>query len=565
MPLRLPIGITDFRELREKGFAYVDKSGLLIEMIDREGSKVLLLPRPRRFGKTVNLSMLRYYFEKQPEDLSHLFQDLAIWQAGEPYRRYFQRYPVIFLTFRDSKASTFEACWADVQKKIQALFREHRALLDSGALQEGEALDYGAILDGTAKDVLYRRALGELSKYLHRATGERAMILIDEYDQPIHAGFVNGYAPQILEFSRAFLTSGLKDNPHLERGVVTGILRISRESIFSGLNNLDVYTLLDRAFSTCFGFTEPEVEHLLDEAGMLAELDTVRDWYNGYIFGGTVIYNPWSVISFLARGGQPKPYWLNTSSNDLIRMLREGRAATLQGYFERLLDGGHFERMLDENIVLDLLKENDQALWSLLVFSGYLKAEERPAKLPSLPPSYRLSIPNSEVRLIYTSTFQQWMKTRMKGHGGSLERLIQGLLGGDAVRLEQQLGAFVKNVLSYHDLDPDDPEGIYQAFVLGLFAVLEPGHRVRSNRESGKGRPDVLILPNEPGQPGVVLELKVARGKTTLDEALGAGAAQMLQQDYAAELRSVGAEPVHGFAVAFDGKEVRVRSVDLPG
>ncbi len=558
MSLRLPIGISDFRELREKGLTYVDKSGLLIEMIDRLGTKVLLLPRPRRFGKTLNLSMLRYFFEKQPEDLSHLFEGLAVWEAGETYREHFQRYPVIFITFRDVKATSFEQCRMDIEKKIQALFREHEPLLTSGVLRESEARDYQAILDATAEPTLYRRALGDLSLYLHRATGERAVILIDEYDEPIHAGHVNGYGKEIIDFFRHFLTVGLKDNTHLERGVVTGILRIARESIFSGLNNLAVCTLLEPAFSTCFGFTEPEVVSLLEQAGRSDRLEEARIWYNGYVFGNTVIYNPWSILNFLAWGGATKPYWLNTSSNDLIKKLLEGRTTQLQEIFERLLEGGGIDKIIDENVVLDELETNDDALWSLLLFSGYLKAEPRARKASWLPPSSFLTIPNNEVRLLYVGTFAHWMKARMQGHGGHLDRLIQALLQGDAGALEKQLGAFVKNILSYHDIDPDEPERIYQAFLLGLCAAVEPEHRVRSNRESGKGRPDVMLLPLEPGQPGVILELKVARKNKSLEDVLDEGLKQVAANDYEAELRAAGAQPIHVFVCAFDGKEVRV-------
>lgn len=559
--MRKPIalGISDFRKLREEGAEYVDKSQLIIDILDR-ATEVLLLPRPRRFGKTLNLSMLRCFFERRPEDFSHLFQDLAVWEAGDAYRRHFQRYPVVFLTFRDVKAATFDGCWADVKKKIQALYDEHRTLLDGGALSELERRDYEAILDGTAEAVLYRQALGQLSRHLHQATGERAMILIDEYDQPIHAGFINGYFREVIDFFRAFLTVGLKDNPHLARGVLTGILRVSRESIFSGLNNISVYTLLDTAFSTCFGFTEAEVERLLRDAGLLAHRDAVREWYNGYVFGSTVVYNPWSVLSFIERGGQAKPYWLNTSSNDLIKALLEGRATRLQDIFERLLEGGGVERLLDENVVLDQLDQNDDALWSLLVFSGYLRAEQRPVEDPRFAASHWLTIPNLEVRSLYTGTFRVWLQSGLSAAGGSIERLLRAVLEGDAEELAYQLGAFARNLLSYHDVGRVRPEEIYQSFVLGLLAALEPGHRVRSNRESGKGRPDVLIFPAKPRQPGVVLELKVARGKKTLDDALDEGMAQVRSKDYAAELVVAGAEPVHVIVVAFDGKEVRARS-----
>jgi len=560
----LPIGISDFRELREKRLVYVDKTGLIVELLDHAGSKVLLLPRPRRFGKTLALSMLRYFFERRDEDLSGLFEGLEVWRAGDGYRRHFRRYPVVFLTFRDVKTSTFEACRAELYGKIQVLFREHEAVLDAGVLKESEAREYQAILDGTAEPVHYHRALGELSKYLHRATGERTIMLIDEYDEPINAGFVHGYGAQVIELFRAVLTNGLKDNPHLERGVVTGVLRVSRESIFSGLNNLAVHTLLQKSFSTCFGFTEAEVEALVAQAGRSAAMELVRTWYDGYDFGGTVIYNPWSVLCWLAdEEAQPRPHWLNTSSNDLVQHLLQGRAAELHEPFSRLLDGEGVERVLDENVVLDRLEESDDALWSLLVFSGYLRAQRLPPVQPAWLPAYRLSIPNAEVRLLYTSSFAEWMRARMKGHGGQLERLLTALLQGDSPRFEQQLGVLVTNLLSYHDLGASEPERIYHVFVLGLLAALEPGYRVRSNRESGSGRPDVLVCPVVPGQPGVVLELKVVRKGQTMDEVLEDGWAQARRLDYAAELRAAGASPVHVLVVGFDGKQVRVRGAEM--
>jgi hypothetical protein len=265
---RVPIGIEDFRKLREEQLAYVDKSRLVCELIDLAGVEVVLLPRPRRFGKSLNLSMLRCFFEKRDEDLSHLFADLAVWSAGEAYRGHFQRYPVISLNFKGIKAATFDACRAALDKTIQLLFDEHRYLLSAQGVSERAARDYRAVLDGTAGDEVYSRALVDLAALLHRYHGEKVVILIDEYDAPIHAGYVNGYARKILDFFRAFLTEGLKGNPHLFKGVLTGILRVARESIFSGLNNLRVYSLLHPRFATHFGFTGDEVAGLLERAGL---------------------------------------------------------------------------------------------------------------------------------------------------------------------------------------------------------------------------------------------------------------------------------------------------------
>ncbi|EYF00745.1 AAA family ATPase [Chondromyces apiculatus] len=564
MPLRPAIGIDDFRRLREDGLAYVDKSHFIAELLDKEGVQVLLLPRPRRFGKTLNLSMLRWFFECRDEDLSSLFADLRIWQAGPHVRAHFQRYPVISLSLKGTKAATYDQCWDALRKKLEVLFDEHRSLLDAGLLSDREQADYRAVLDGTASWATYTRALLDLSAYLHRRHGERVILLLDEYDEPLHAAHVGGYLPQILDFSRAFLTEALKGNPHLFKAVLTGVLRVARENIFSGLNNLAVYTLLATEMRTCFGFTEDEVTSLLASAGRSDLRDPVRAWYDGYRFGGETIYNPWSILSFLDREDKLlRGYWINTSGNDLTRELLQQHALTLEDDFQTLLEGGAIERRLDEHVALAHLDDREDALWSLLVFSGYLKAEPGHGQ-PGEEPPYRLSIPNREVREVYTTTFRDWLEDRLKAHGGSIRRLTSALLDGDAERVEAQLQAFTADLLSHHDLHPRDPERIYQAFLVGLLAALEPAYQVRSNRESGHGRPDVLIRSAQPGHPGVVLELKVARaGRKTLEQALEEGIDQLQRADYAAELRAAGATPIHQLAVAFDGKRVRVAAASL--
>jgi hypothetical protein len=505
--------------------------------------------------------MLRYFFEKSDEERGSLFQDLSIWQAGDAYRAHFQRYPVIYLTLKDLKYERFEDCWVGIREKIEALFHEHRYLLERGRLTEWESKRYRAILDGTAEKAAYYRALLDLSGYLHQHHGEKVVILLDEYDEPIHAGYFGGYVPQILEVLRALLGMGLKDNIHLYKAVLTGILRVAKESLFSGLNNLGVYSLLSSQFNTCFGFTEAEIVSLLERSGRIDRLPAVRAWYNGYLFGGEVIYNPWSVLSFLqAEDGEPAPFWLSTSSNDLIRELIQRNALELQPAFETLLSGGSFERVLEENVVLTELADSEDAVWSLLVFSGYLKAEKR-SRGSMEQASHLLSIPNREVRQVYTTTFRRWMEARLRGHGGSLDELCTALLTGDAELLEEQLQAFVTNLLSYHDPGTVRPERVYHAFMVGLLAVLEPSYQARSNRESGQGRPDVTIRPMQKGNPGVVLELKVARPrKKTLAQALAEGLAQLRAYDYGAELRAAGAPEVFTFAVAFDGKKVRVKA-----
>ncbi|WP_428263843.1 AAA family ATPase [Haliangium sp.] len=563
MTLRVPTGIDDFRKLRELDLVYVDKSDLIRGLVDDAGTEVALLPRPRRFGKSLNLSMLRWFFEKRDEDLSHLFEDLAIWRAGDAYRAHFQRYPVIHLSLKGTGAQHAKRCRERVHERLRALYREHLDVFEGDAIDDIERARFRSVLDGSAEDVAYERALFDLSSYLHRHHGARVVILIDEYDEPIHAAYLNGYAGEVLDFFRAFLGEGLKGNPHLYKAVLTGILRVARESIFSGLNNLRVYSLLSPKLAAAFGFTEAEVEDLLARTGLHDRLSEVRAWYDGYVFGGHVMYNPWSVLCFVdeARiGVPPQPYWLSTSANLLIKRVLEARAHALQPEFEALLAGDGVDKPVDEAVALDDLTGSDRALWSLLVFSGYLKAEALAEQCgPRIV--YRLAIPNQEVRLVYTDTFYGWLEARMRGHGADLDVLTSALLRGDAAVFEEQLQALALNLLSYHDPGRSSPESLYHGFLIGLLAVLEPGHRVRSNRESGHGRPDVMIAPVEPGRPGVLLELKVARpGRKTLDEALAEGLTQITQKGYDAELRALGAAPIHALAVAFDGKQVRVRA-----
>lgn len=563
MPLRIPIGVSNFRTLRERQLTYVDKSHLIRELLDK-GAQAILLPRPRRFGKTLNLSMLRCFFERRDEDLSPLFSDLAIWQAGDAYREHFQRYPVVFITFKDVKGATWDAMWGVIQRKIDALFDEHRYLLDSDRLSDRDRANLSAVLDGTADLAAYELSLLDLCRCLELHHGQKVVVLIDEYDQPIHAAWVNGHGANALGFFRGFLTAGLKDNPHLFKAAITGILRIAKESIFSGLNNLAVYTLLTRDFSTCFGFTEPEVEALLRDAGIHDELATARAWYNGYDFGGSVVYNPWSILSFIDSAEHAaEPYWLTTSANDLIRESLWRYALSIQPAIEALLDGRGIERTIEASVVLPRLGEDEETLWSLLVFSGYLRAERLPAA-PGERPRYRLQIPNLEVREVYTSTFRQWMTQRMIGHGGDVHRLTTALLSGDAETLEEQLQAFTTNLLSYHDTALL-PEQVVHAFVIGLLATLEPAYEVRSNRDSGEGRPDVLIRPRRASGPGVVLELKVARrGRKTMAEALAEGEKQVRDRRYAASLAADGLTPVYELVAAFDGKRVKVRAIGAP-
>lgn len=436
MSENLPIGIDDFRTLREQGLTYVDKTHLICELIDRPGARVVLLPRPRRFGKSLALSMLHCFFDRQGDDPGHLFEDLAVWRAGERYRAHFRRYPVIRLGFKDLERERWDDLQWAVREKIRDLFDEHRAVLETGAPGALERERLGRILDGSAPPGLYQRALLDLSRALHRAHGEKVVLLIDDCDLPVHAGQAHGYRREALDFFRGLFTAGLEGNPHLARAVLTGVTGTVRESVFSSPSNVAMYTLLRNEFSTCFGFTESEVDMLLahgNHEGEQAEPGTrgareaqgaqdLRDvrsarnlidlWYGGYRFGRHTIYNPASVLSFLSDSrARARPYWLGTGGRDLVHhvLTRElsGEILGVRPLLEALLAGQSLTCALDESVPLDRLEHSREALCSLLVLCGWLRAIERPSgDTPQATPGatelpeHALSIPNREVALL---------------------------------------------------------------------------------------------------------------------------------------------------------------------
>ncbi len=576
--LRLPIGISDFRELRELGVLYVDKTDFVTQVL-AAFSKVVLVPRPRRFGKTVNLSTVRYFVEKSKEDRSSLFEGLSVWSSPEA-RKHFQRYPVIALTFKDIKAAAFDVAFVQIKKEIAKAYREHSYLLREGSLEPWEAAQFEQIVRADGPASIYGSALLDLSALLARYHGEKVIILIDEYDTPIHAAASGRNERAILDFFRMFLSSALKDNTHLEKGVLTGILRVAKESLFSGLNNLVVYSLIRSECATCFGFTEAEVKDLATRTGAETSIAEIERWYNGYRFGGQVIYNPWSVLNFLASEDKVlRPYWVHTSSDDLLRRVIFSHGLGQDGELEILLGGGEIEKRIDDRVALRDLDTTPEAVWSFLLFTGYLKATT--VRMEGAETRATLAIPNKEVEYVYRTLFQGWLEQRLGGER-QVDVLLQAILAGDAEGCERSLEVLLHS-LSLHDVavrrtgaDRDEridaelntdvaltemtPEQLYHVFVVGLLVGLQPRFAVRSNRESGHGRCDVLILPVTPGQPGVALELKVPnqRRRETPKAAMTAALTQLRERDYAAELRACGAAPIHEMGIVFQGKRARV-------
>jgi hypothetical protein len=571
-PPRFPIGHSDYLHLRRRGLTYVDKTMWIAEMLD-DPALVTVIPRPRRFGKTLNMTTLRYFVERTDESRADVFEDTAVWTAaGGKYRSEFQRYPVIYLGLKDTKENSWALCWARVRDLIRG---EAQRLSEQYELQQvlvANPLILERLSRLLAPEASYTDLVAGLEVLLvalFKATGERVVVLIDEYDAPLHAAWQHGFWNEAIGFFRNFLSSGLKDNPHLHKAVLTGILKVAKEGIFSGLNHLQTATILTSHLSNHFGFAEAEVQELASLAGVENELETLQHWYNGYRFGRHdphTMFNPWSILRFLsAPKDGAQSFWKNTSDNALIHSLLMRHAASFGPAIETLLGGGTIERIIDENVALTQLDESTDALAGLLLFSGYLTAA-------SVTPTAAgvvvvLRIPNLEVRGIFADTFLNWLR---RGHGATgiglrtsvVQGLVDAMLRGDVESFAEELEARLVTMLSYHDVAGDRVEAVYQAFIVGMLVDLQQTYRVYSNRESGFGRADVMIVARQPG-PGAVLELKRISPRETPEVALERALAQLRARDYAAEVRAAGATEVYQYGIVFDGKRCWVRRLEL--
>ncbi len=580
---KLPIGVSDFKKMIEKDYYYVDKTLLIKEIID-SGDTIILLPRPRRFGKTLNLSMMGYYYdccpvvwdpdsnlqppvpgkESRPRQSSdtykHLFDSLAIGKAGKEYLDKMGKHPVIFLTFRLIKEMNWKSCLAKIKELIQDEYARHYYLLDSQNLLPFEKNYFKKIIDLKGDESNYENSLGKLLIFLSRFYNKRAVILIDEYDTPVHAGFTYGYYDEIINFMRNFLSGGLKDtDQYLEKGIVTGIMRIAKESIFSGFNNPGVYTLLSSKFSEYFGFTEKEVETMLRDFDLLDMYDGVQYWYNGYRFGSRVIYNPWSIINFLnSEEKELMPYWINTSDNQIVETLLTSGGIELKEELEQLIRGESIEKIIDENIILKNIAHREDLLWSFLLMGGYLKQTAKRRHAASGKFFYTLSIPNEEVKTTYTAVIDNYFAAKINKN--KLEIMLKALITGDIKLFEKMLKMIVLAVFSYHDF-ANEPEKVYHALVAGLLIWITDSHEIKSNRESGYGRYDIVIIPKDPTQTGYVIEFKSVDQDEdeTVESAIKAALAQIEEKKYETELVARGIKYIKKLAIVFSGKEVSVK------
>ncbi|QTA80131.1 AAA ATPase-like domain-containing protein [Desulfonema limicola] len=544
----LPIGISDFKMLREQNRYYVDKT-LFIKDIIEASAQVLLLPRPRRFGKTLNLSMLRYFFEHGQENQDFLFKNLAI-ASHDVFLKHSEKYPVIYLTFKDLKALKWEDCREGIYQVIAWETMRHLENMKNPSLSHPVREQLEAIINLKATPSAYEMSLRMLSEVLCRHYNQKVVILIDEYDTPLHAGYSKGYYEDIISFMRNFLSGGLKDNTHLFKGVLTGILRVAKESVFSGLNNLGVYTILSPRFSEAFGFTEYEIQQMLKDYNLESLLEILSDWYNGYCFGNTVIYNPWSVLNFIDNKGECLPYWINTADTSLIDKLATFGGKEIREEIGILLEGGSIIKPIYDAIVMRDLETRNDLLWSFLLFSGYLKTVKHLGD-----EMYELKIPNYEVKFIYRNLIRSWFAGKIEQN--RVEDMLSALENKNVKFFEQMLKKIVMQVMSYHDLG-NAPEKVYHALVLGILVWMSYKYEIRSNRESGHGRYDIMMKPKDKDKTGIIIEFKkVDKEKNENHEkAMEAALKQIEEKNYASELQAAGIKDILKLAVVFQGKEL---------
>jgi hypothetical protein len=519
--IRLPIGISDFQKLITGKYQFADKTLLIKDIID-DGAGVILITRPRRFGKTLNLSMLNYFLQSIFSHDTNLFVGLEISKDVDFCQEHQNRYPVIFISFKDIKKLNYEAAYEKITTLISELYKEHRYLLEGDLLYSDEKEIFNNIIRRQALQSDVEIALKQLIAYVARKFKTLPLLLIDEYDTPIQEAYLQGYYTEMIDLMRSILGQALKDNQAIHKAVLTGITRISQESLFSGLNNIGVYSLLREKYGEYFGFTEEEVVKLIAATNQNISLASIKEWYNGYQIGKHVLYNPWSIINCLDNNGQLQPYWLHTSSNGLINKLLLAAKPEVKQQFERLLQGDVIEQALSENLVFSDIETESEALWSLLLYAGYLKVTG--SELSGSRLIAKISIPNKEVSLVYDEIVEKWFSRAISLE--SYDSFVRSLTSGDMDKFKIYLSNYIMQSGSYFDFNSNTPEKIFHIFILGLVVGMRDEYMIYSNHESGLGRFDVIFLPKDKQKTGIVLEFKTSSS----EEALLAKAEEALSQ-----------------------------------
>lgn len=552
----LPIGISDYVRAQSE-YYYVDKTLLIKEFLDKK-SFVSLFTRPRRFGKTLNMDMLRVFFEKSENDTSIYFKDKAIWKCSQEYKKHQGQYPVIFLTFKDVKFDTWEATLEKIGGLLQVEYGRHSELLQSNKIADYEKEFFSKILNGCANEVELSSALENLSRMLDEHYEKAPVIIIDEYDTPIQEGYSKDFYDEIISFMRIFFSGAFKDNKHLTYGFLTGILRIAQESIFSGLNNLTVNSVMDEEYSSFFGFTHQEVNNMMSYYGVSEKESELKQWYDGYLFGNTEIYNPWSVINYISKGCTPQAYWVNTGKNEVIEDVLCVASNDVTERLNMLLQGERVIAKIDQNVVYRSLTEDSANVYSLLLVAGYLKTLKKELQGDG---TYlcEVSIPNKEIAAVYKSEILSHLLQVGAITQITANKIAESLYANDPKKLQQSIAEYLDKSISFYD---GGTESFYHGLTLGLLALMDNHYKIKSNRESGDGRYDISLIPRENKYPGIVIELKWKSGldEKSLERLSEEALKQINDKKYDSEIRNDGVEKILKLGIAFSGKKVRIKT-----
>lgn len=550
--LPLPIGISDYRKASCE-YYYVDKTLLLRDFLD-ERPQVSLFTRPRRFGKTLNMDMIRTFFEKTDEDTSVYFRDKKIWSCGEEYRRYQGKYPVIYVTFKDVKCETWETTFDMISKILRNEFERHSELLESERISPFEKKYITNVLNVDADENDIALSLLNLSRMLHAHHGTAPIIIIDEYDTPIQQGHMRGFYEKVIDFMRNLFSGGLKDNPHLSYGFLTGILRVAKESIFSGLNNLKINSILDDRYSEYFGFTSDEVQEMAEYYGACEKYPELCDWYDGYRFGGTEIFNPWSVIGYFNNQCRPKAFWQSTGSNDIISEVLSSATPDIMERLEALMQGKSFVTHIDTGVIYPQLQNNPSSVYSFLLVTGYLKAVniDQPYGEDYM---CEVALPNKEISFVYSKEILSQLESVIPP--AAAIGIQEAIYRMDLDELQTKLEKFLLETVSFHDAAS---ESFYHGLILGLCAMLDDRYQITTNRESGEGRFDIQMAPLSERLPGILIELKAGKDCTEAQlESLSKAALQQINDRmYSTALKQQGISSILKYGIAFSGKKVSI-------
>ena len=552
--LPFAIGNTSYIEISSECY-YVDKTLLIRDLID-DHNMVTLFTRPRRFGKTLAINTIKTFFEKTDEDTSRYFTDKKIWQCGDKYRVLQGKYPVIMLTFKDVKYNSWEESLEAIRLVVKDEYKRHPELAGSSVL-DTDAKDYIERMErGALSGVELQRSLLNLTHMLSLHHDSKVVILIDEYDTPIQQGYSRGFYKETISFMRNFLSGGLKDNTDLAFGVLTGIMRVSKENLFSGLNNPMVNTVLDDKYSEYFGFTKDEVQEMAAYYRRPEAMDELRFWYDGYRFGNTEIYNPWSVTNYFASGGQAKPYWANTSDNEIIREILAGLTPDIADDLARVMQDEEIHASLDMEVVYPRMTDGNDTIFSFLLLAGYLTPADRPEET-EIGTFASLRLPNAEIRRIYNTEVLSWIRTQQTGN--IISEIEKAVFLGDGKRLQNALRKYMITSISFFD---GAAEGFYHGMVLGLVASLSSKYYIRSNREAGEGRFDLQLEPKDRTLPGILMEFKAvsASEKEKLSDLAEEALSQTEDKEYQRDLEDRGVTDIVRYGIAFSGKDVEVKT-----